>query len=64
ITIAPERMDATSFYDLAAVPLWLASDEGTVLMLDNPTELVFSSRNASLERALENLELKEGQRAI
>jgi len=64
ITIVPEQRDGTSFYDLAAVPLWLASDEATVIMIGSPTELVFTSRNASQERAIEIIGLKEEQRAI
>ncbi|NOQ21970.1 MAG: hypothetical protein GQ565_04880 [Candidatus Aegiribacteria sp.] len=64
IAIVPERRDGFSFYDLAAVPLWLVSDEAAVIMAGSTTELVFSSRNASRERALEIMELKEEQRAI
>ena len=64
ITIIPEQRDEIMFYDLAAVPLWLASDEAAVIMTGSSTELVFSSRNASLERAMEIMVLKEEQRNI
>ena len=64
ISIVPEQRSGSSFYDLAAVPLWLASDEATVILTGSPAELVFSSRNASYERAMETIELKEEQRAI
>ncbi|MCK4506672.1 MAG: hypothetical protein KAW14_13740, partial [Candidatus Aegiribacteria sp.] len=45
ITVVPEFMDGDAIFDLAAVPLWLVSDEATVIMVGSPTELVFSSRN-------------------
>ncbi len=59
ITIVPELRGRTALYDLAAVPLWLASDETLVIMVDIPVELVFSSRNVSLEKALERMEAKQ-----
>ena len=64
VTIIPGFTNGVALYDLAAVPLWLVSDETTVITVENPVELVFSSRNASLERAFEILESKEKQSAI
>ncbi len=61
VTIVPEHGNGESLYDLAAVPLWLASSETSVIMTDSPTELVFSSRNVSLERAMVTIRLKEEQ---
>ncbi len=59
VTIVPELRDGAALYDLAAAPLWLASDETLVIVVESPVELVFSSRNASRERALERLEVKQ-----
>ena len=59
VTIIPERIDGVALYDLAAAPLWLASDETLVIVVESPVELAFSSRNESLERALEILEIKQ-----
>ncbi|RKZ08905.1 hypothetical protein DRQ25_07920 [Candidatus Fermentibacteria bacterium] len=59
ITIVPEVRGRTALYDLAAAPLWLTSDETLVILVESPMQLVFSSRNVSLERALERMEAKQ-----
>ncbi|MCK5116946.1 MAG: hypothetical protein KAR44_10125 [Candidatus Aegiribacteria sp.] len=59
ITIVPEVRERTALYDLAAAPLWLTSDETLVILVESPMQLVFSSRNVSLERALERMEAKQ-----
>ncbi len=64
ITVFPGLGDGTIFYDLAAVPIWLTADEAAVVMVENSVELVFSSRNLSLERALDILAFKEDRRGI
>ncbi|MCD4707392.1 MAG: hypothetical protein K8S62_06615 [Candidatus Sabulitectum sp.] len=64
ITIYPDFHDGVACYDLASVPVWLAASEYAVLIGDGPVELVFSSRNISLERALEIIESKTDQSAI
>ena len=38
-------------FDLASVPEWLTGDEHTVIMVEDSTELIFSSENIALEKA-------------
>ncbi|OPX32145.1 MAG: hypothetical protein B1H09_01095 [Gemmatimonadaceae bacterium 4484_173] len=57
VTVFPEISGGEAVYNLAAEPVWLASD-GVVLLAKNSQELVFSSRNISLEQAVRNLEAK------
>lgn len=58
VKIYPELIDGNACYDLAAEPVWLACNKSTVLLGDNLLELVFTSRNISLERADRALEAK------
>lgn len=59
IAVVPEFRDGLVIYDLAAVPLWLVSDQNIVLLIaTKPVELTFSSRNLSFERATNTLEAK------
>jgi hypothetical protein len=57
VAVFPEISGGEAVYYLAAEPVWLASD-GVVLLVKNPQELVFSSRNVSLEEAVRSLEAK------
>jgi len=58
LTIYPEFRDGFAYYDLAAVPLWLTANEATVIITEKPAELTFSSKNMSLDEALNTLASK------
>ena len=60
ITIQPELANGIAEYDLAAEPLWLASDEDVVLVVTEHVELTFSSRNLSYERAIDSMQARQG----
>ncbi|MCK5842069.1 MAG: hypothetical protein KAH31_07875 [Candidatus Sabulitectum sp.] len=64
LTVSPEFRDGFAYYDLAAVPLWLAANEATVIITEKPTELTFSSKNISLDAALNTLASKAEQNSM
>ncbi|MCK5786420.1 MAG: hypothetical protein KAH54_07665 [Candidatus Sabulitectum sp.] len=61
VTIFPDIRGGSAFYDLAAEPLWLSFYETSVLTTEGQIELVFSSKNVSLERAVEIRHSKEAE---